>query len=105
VRGIEAGQRFEPGRIYEDALASFPGQTCSFEAVSNAWAPSLFGYARWFYKGAEFPVLQYVWPDRNGCFAWEEGATEALRDAQPILTAPPVRESAPPPPDVPAYSG
>lgn len=43
------------------------------------------GYAIWFYDGHEFPVLQLVWPDKNGRFPGEKGAAESLRKVQPLL--------------------
>jgi len=84
--------------VYDDALPRFEGQRCAFESMSSDWIDPLFGYARWFYKGADFPVLQYLWPDRNGNFAWDEEATAGLRAAQRELMKPPLNRGAPPPP-------
>jgi hypothetical protein len=97
VREIEGGRQFEPGKVYDDALPAFEGQRCAFESVSPGWTPMLFGYADWFYKGREFPVLQYLWPDRNGHFVGDDGVTDAVREAQPILVEPPASAEAPPP--------
>jgi len=93
---IQAGERFEPGRAYEDVLPSFEGQSFALEEVAVGWIPSLFGFASWFYKHHEFPVLQYLWPDRDGRFVWEDGAAETIRAAQPSLTEPPAEDTAPP---------
>ena len=76
---IQAGNKFEPGQLYDDVLPSFEGQTFMFERVSPGWIPALFGWGTWFYKYEEFPVLQYLWPDRNGLFVWEDAAAERLR--------------------------
>ena len=89
VRGIEDGRTFTPGLIYDDVLPSFPGQRCAFDRVAREWFPSLFGFARWFYCRDDFEVLQYLWPDRNGRFAWEEDVRHEVREAQPDLTAAP----------------
>lgn len=43
------------------------------------------GYAIWFYDGCEFPVVQLIWPDKNGRFPGEDGAAESLRSQQPLL--------------------
>jgi hypothetical protein len=43
------------------------------------------GYARWFYRGDEFPLLQLVWPDKAGRFPGEPGANPALARQQPLL--------------------
>ncbi|UDY37847.1 DUF4262 domain-containing protein [Dermatobacter hominis] len=37
--------------------------------------------------GESWEVLQFVWPDRNGRFPWDEGYDERLRVAQPIVGA------------------
>jgi hypothetical protein len=96
ARGIQEGRIFESGTIYGDALPRFEGQRCAFERVSAAWAPNLFGFASWFYQYSDFPVLQYLWPDRHGHFAWDPGAAEYLRDAQRALSTPPTEPDAPP---------
>jgi hypothetical protein len=97
ARQIAAGRTFETGGVYEDALPSFDGQSCSFELVSPGWAPELFGWAQWFYKGERFPVLQYLWPDRHGKFATDDGVLAAVRESQPLLVDAPAHEGAPPP--------
>lgn len=95
---IKAGRTFRPGEIYSDALPSFDGQRFSLEAVSPDWIPSLFGTASWFYKGADFPIFQYLWPDRSERFVWEPEVTEDLYDVQPDLTEAPEYDDAPPRP-------
>jgi len=95
AREIERGRSFEPGRVYEDALPSFDGP-CAFEPVDSQWAPSLFGRADWFYKDRGFPIHQYLWPDRNGRWIWEQEVAETIRGAQPDLTRPPSGPHVPP---------
>ena len=35
--------------------------------------------------GEPWEVLQFVWPDRNGRFPWDEGYDQRLRVAQPVV--------------------
>ena len=42
--------------------------------------------ARWFYGGEDFPLLQLVWPDRQGRFPWEANADPKFADDQPDLS-------------------
>jgi hypothetical protein len=93
VREIEGSRTFEPGTVYKDLLPSFPGQEFAFEPVAVEWFPALFG---WFYVGDNFGVLQYLWPDRNGRFAWEDDVRAQVREAQPDLIAPPSAPGEPP---------
>jgi hypothetical protein len=44
-----------------------------------------FGYARWFYHGDDFPVLQCVWPDRQHRYPWHPACHESARQRQPVL--------------------
>lgn len=46
-----------------------------------------FGYANWFYKSEEFPVLQCVFPTVQGVFPWDPDATQDFIDYQPLLTS------------------
>jgi hypothetical protein len=39
----------------------------------------------WFYRGWEFPLLQLMWPDRDGRFPGERGAATGLARQQPLL--------------------
>ncbi|MGZ6616356.1 MAG: DUF4262 domain-containing protein [Solirubrobacteraceae bacterium] len=98
VRGIASGRTFEPDRVYRDALPRFDGQPCAFSVVDRGWLRSLFGFGIWFYRGQEFKVLQYRWPDRNGRFAWEHDVLGHVRAAQPDLSSPLAHPEAPPPP-------
>lgn len=43
------------------------------------------GYALSFYQGAEFPLLQVVWPDKEGRFPGDADAAEFLAASQPLL--------------------
>jgi hypothetical protein len=40
----------------------------------------------WFYEGLDFPVLQSVWPDKEGNFPWEPEFSSELNALQPLLT-------------------
>jgi hypothetical protein len=43
------------------------------------------GYAIWFHGGRAFPVLQLVWPDKQGVFPGEPDAHPGLATQQPLL--------------------
>jgi hypothetical protein len=43
------------------------------------------GWARWFYKGDDFPVLQVIYPDLLGLFPWDKDFSRHIK--QPILNA------------------
>ena len=82
VNAVKAGHHLEDGDESSDILQ---GYNCSFHIVDRAWYKDYFGRALDFYGGSDFPILQCVWPDKNGLYPWQEGFNEGLRAAQPLL--------------------
>ena len=79
---LKQGERVEAeGRI--DWLLE--GHDCAMRQVAPAHYRDYLGYARWYYRGDGFPVLQCAWPDKAGRFPWEPAFDPALRDRQPDL--------------------
>ena len=56
---------------------------CEFRPVDPKWVKRLMLGATWFYEGAEFPVLQAVYPDLENRFP--EDMNFDLKFAQPLL--------------------
>ncbi|MDC0747622.1 DUF4262 domain-containing protein [Polyangium mundeleinium] len=78
---VRAGQRFDHGMIDSDVLEN---RDVRFVTMRTDAYRAHLGYAIWFYRGVEFPVLQVVWPDGVGRFPWDPAY--ALDDSiQPIL--------------------
>jgi hypothetical protein len=86
VNGI--GDMLKSGENFEDWDASdevLDGYSCIFRQVDRQHYPDHFGYARWFYEGDEFPMLQCVWPDGEHCFPWDSDFNARLVESQPVL--------------------
>src|ERR1051326_978968 len=83
---IEQGRFFKAGDISEQIFAGYPG---AFIDVSRAFYPYYLGTAIWFYRSINngFPVMQIVWPDKNGKFTWQEGYDVHYNARQPLLNA------------------
>lgn len=79
---IRAGERFEAGRRYDDIAAGFP---LAFVAMDERYYREYLGYALWFYRGPNFPVLQCLWPDKEGLFPGEPGYDSRYFDRQRVL--------------------
>ena len=56
--------------------------------VHVSWYPDFFGYALWFGHNSVAPILQVIWPDKDGRFPWEEGSGHRSRVDQPQLWIP-----------------
>jgi hypothetical protein len=79
---VRGGKVFAAGQDYADILE---GVRCAFRPVTPCWYRPFLGYARWFYQGDDFPVLQCLWPDKQQHFPWEPKFKKAWLSAQPLL--------------------
>ena len=82
---VKSGQSYEAGNKYAGILE---GCDCVFVTIHPSHYNEYLGSAIRFYKHALFPVLQCVWPDREGRFPWEAGFPPGLASLQPVLSEP-----------------
>ncbi len=82
---VQAGTRFEANDLSDDVAEGLP---VAFKMVPESFYREYLGYALWFYRGFDFPVLQCVWPDEAGLFAWQDGYDHRFDQMQPILAHP-----------------
>jgi hypothetical protein len=71
-----------------DALAE--GYPCCFIEVAKSQYYDFVGFARWYYRGNDFPLYQIVWPSREGRFPWHPKASKEFKLAQPVIAQAPV---------------
>lgn len=77
------GTNFIEGVNYYGFLADLPIQ---FIKVQRSYYKDYLGYAGWYYKESfDFPVLQIVWPDKNGKFPWEIDFNKNFKFVQRLL--------------------
>lgn len=79
---IKKGTMFESGKEYSEILE---GVQCTFRPVDLRWYRPFLGYAGWYYRSFEFPVLQCIWPDKEQNYPWEPRFKIAWLWAQPLL--------------------
>ena len=84
---VKEGRRFEIGTRLSDILIQ---NDLVLQNVDDSLYFNYFGYARWFYRGNNFPLLQCVWPDRNNRFPWESAYDQSFLPIQPLLTEEPL---------------
>jgi hypothetical protein len=58
---------------------------CFFLSVDVTSRASLFRTGVAWHAGENFPMVQLLWPDRNGWMPYESGFDTAVRTAQPVL--------------------
>ena len=80
---MRKGRRFESKREYSDLLANdVKLRMC---AVQEKHYREYFGYGIWYYKDCNFPILQAVWPAKDGHFPDDPEFPDRLRLRQPLL--------------------
>ncbi len=80
---IKSGDRFED---WHESSNILEGYAVCFRNVERRHYRDHFGFARWFYQGDEFPVLQCVWPDAGGRYPWHPQFVAGLAERQPVLS-------------------
>lgn len=79
----KAGEKLGPRQRRSDVLEGVEVELR--EVRSKAAYRNYLGYARWFYRGDDFPVLQVVYPDIEGRFPGTAGVSPTLAEQQPLL--------------------
>ena len=82
-KNVRNGQLFTSGTEHDWVLEQ---HKCWSRDVQKTWYRDLFGWAIWFYGGTDFPVVQCLWPSKDGTYPWEEGS--AFFITQPLLYEP-----------------
>jgi hypothetical protein len=87
-KNVREGTPFAAGREHDWVLEEL---NCWSRDVQTKWFRDLFGWAIWFYGGTEFPVVQCLWPAKDGTYPWEDNseffAPQPLLYEEGILTA------------------
>lgn len=79
---VREGAKLQDGAEREDVLNGYP---CRFRTLAPRHYREHMGYANWYYEGKPFPVLQLVYPDREGRWPGDEGTSDDFNRQQPIL--------------------
>jgi hypothetical protein len=82
ARHIKAGGKLGEGTEFWDA---FEGARCTFRTMLRKHYRDYLGYARRFYEGDDFPVVQMLWPDSKGRAPVDEDCAESTVRAQTPL--------------------
>ncbi|MEV8127867.1 DUF4262 domain-containing protein [Streptomyces sp. NPDC085944] len=78
---LESGAIFSDGSVSDGVLEAF---AVRFRSVSVSAQPDVLVQATEFYGGREFEVLQLCWPDKDGNFPGDPGASAWLNARQSL---------------------
>lgn len=79
---VREGEQIEAGKYYEDFLEGFK---VTFRLVEKKHYDEYFGWAKWFYDGDNFQVLQLIYPSTSGIWPWDDEAVEEYKWFVPQL--------------------
>jgi hypothetical protein len=80
---VRGEKRFEHLLEYGDVLDGF---NVAFRRVEPRYYKAYVGYALWFYRRGDFPLLQCVWPDSQQRYPWHPEFQPALASRQLVLS-------------------
>ena len=83
VEMIRNGTAFRPNVEYSGVIGG--DFKVMFKVVRKDCLPEYFGAAVRFYSGQDFHGLVMFWPDKHGCFPWDEARSTAQREALDIV--------------------
>ncbi|MFO1076909.1 MAG: DUF4262 domain-containing protein [Planctomycetota bacterium] len=76
------GASFAPGSRSEGLLHGYPVR---FLDVPKERRGEHVALADWAHEGADFPLVQVVYPDKQGRWPWDPEAREGFRRHQPVI--------------------
>jgi hypothetical protein len=79
---VRRGERFVAGGVSDAFLEAY---AVTFRRVPDYQYGAYLGWGRRFYRDEPFPVLQLIYPDREGRWPWQEGVSAQFRALQPVL--------------------
>lgn len=80
---VRNGERFVAGQKYAGFIGGFDVLVSS---VDKAHYEEYFGVDLWLYEGANFDVVQLVYPSKTGFWPWQPEASDEFRVWQPLLS-------------------
>lgn len=78
---VQSGNVIQPNELYNNFLENGGNY---FLQVDNRSLNDYVGFALDYYN-SEFPVLEFIWSDKNRKFPWEEKFDDSLKFKQPLL--------------------
>lgn len=79
---VEDGVEYEVGQKHEGIVHGYP---VTFGRVTKAQVRALLPELVSAYGTDDVPVLQLVYPDRQGRWPWDPGVREGFSEGQPVL--------------------
>jgi hypothetical protein len=74
--------KFLPDSKHDGLLVGYPAR---FFVVAQPQYAALVPQIGWAYAGEVVPVVQLVWPDKQGRWPWEDGVREGFAKSQPVF--------------------
>lgn len=82
INDVPTPYQFSVGLFHDD----YTNTGNYFKTVDPKHYEEYCGYARWLYRGSNFPMLQCVWPLKSGHYPWDPEYPAEGAQIQPLLT-------------------
>lgn len=79
---VAANQVFKVQTPYSEFIDRY---TIQFIDVDESYYQDYFGTANHYYHHTDYPVLQLIWPDKEGYFPWDPAFNPNFKFRQPLL--------------------
>lgn len=79
---VSDGAALAAGHRLDGLLHGYPARLL---AVPKAARGAFVALADWAYEGADYPLVQLVYPDKQGRWSWDPEAREGFRRNQPVI--------------------
>lgn len=79
---VKNRKTFLYGNFYSGLIEGFD---CYFTSVEKKYYNEYVGYAKWYYKGDDFPLIQCVYPTIKGIYPWQSEWPKEIESLQPVL--------------------
>ena len=90
VHRLQNGVGLPVGEHVDGLVNGFPVRFIDADTGRADIYKDYLGWAHWYYGKRQFPVRQFVWPDKEQRFPWEPDCAAACRKLQPMLGSLPV---------------
>ncbi|MEH6304262.1 DUF4262 domain-containing protein [Olivibacter sp. CPCC 100613] len=79
---VKRGEKMQVNKSYQDFLQDY---LTTFITVEPRNMKDYFGAAIEYYDSFEIRAIQFIWPDKNHHFPWEQGFEPSYKYLQPLL--------------------
>jgi hypothetical protein len=75
----------DPPKLTDPGGHQLLGMKCHFLEANPRYYSDYVGFALWYYRKRKFSLHQIIWPNNDGLYPWDQNASNAFKEWQPVL--------------------